>query len=106
MCRSAAPERLSEGATFSVGMKQHGVPYKITSKVTAFEDGRLIEWQHPFGHRWRWELEETAPGTTQVTETFDYSTAKVPQLLELFGQPRLNGAGITKTLQALAARFA
>jgi hypothetical protein len=87
-------------------MKQYGVPYKITSTVTAFEADHLIEWQHPLGHRWRWELDETKPGTTQITETFDYSTAKAPKLLELFGQPAKNGIGITKTLEALAARFA
>ena len=100
------PERLSDGAKFRVGMKQYGVPYKITSTVTAFEADHLIEWQHPLGHRWRWELDETKPGTTQITETFDYSTAKAPKLLELFGQPAKNGIGITKTLEALAARFA
>ena len=100
------PERLSDGAKFSVGMKQYGVPYKITSTVTAFEADHLIEWQHPLGHRWRWELDATKPGTTQITETFDYSTAKAPKLLELFGQPAKNGIGITKTLEALAARFA
>jgi len=100
------PDRLYEGAKFSVGMKQYGVPYKITSTVTAFEEGRLIEWQHPMGHRWRWELAETEPGTTQVTETFDYSTSKAPKVLEVFGQPKANGVGITKTLEALAARFA
>jgi polyketide cyclase/dehydrase/lipid transport protein len=99
------PECLSEGAKFSVGMKQYGVPYKITSTVTAFEADHLIEWQHPLGHRWRWELDETKPGTTQITETFDYSTAKAPKLLELFGQPAKNGIGITKTLEGLAARF-
>jgi hypothetical protein len=100
------PERLSAGATFCVGMKQYGVPYKITSKVTAFEENRLIEWQHPAGHRWRWELAETEPGTTQVTETFDYRTAKAPRVLELLGQPAKNGTGITNTLEALATRFA
>jgi uncharacterized protein YndB with AHSA1/START domain len=100
------PERLSDGAKFRVGMKQYGVAYKITSTVTAFEADHLIEWQHPLGHRWRWELDETKPGTTQITETFDYSTAKAPKLLELFGQPAKNGIGITKTLEALAARFA
>ena len=100
------PERLSDGAKFRVGMKQYGVPYKITSTVTAFEADHLIEWQHPLGHRWRWELDETKPGTTQITETFDYSTAKAPKLLELFGQPAKNGIGITKTLEGLAARFA
>jgi uncharacterized protein YndB with AHSA1/START domain len=100
------PDRLSEGAKFSVGMKQFGLPYKITSTVTAFEDGRLIEWQHPFGHKWRWELSGTTPGTTEVTETFDYTTAKAGKALELFGQPGKNGDGITKTLEALVQRFA
>lgn len=100
------PDRLSQGAKFSVGMKQYGLPYKITSTVTAFEDGRLVEWQHPLGHRWRWELVETEPGTTQVTETFDYTGAKGPRMLELLGQPAKNAAGITQTLQALVTRFA
>jgi hypothetical protein len=100
------PPRLSEGATFSVGMKQYGVPYKITSTVTAFEENRLVEWQHPLGHRWRWELTDVEPGATEVTETFDYTGARAPKMLELFGQPKANGAGITKTLEALATRFA
>lgn len=100
------PDRLSEGATFTVGMKQLGVPYKITSTVTAFDADRLLEWQHPLGHRWRWELVETEPGTTRVTETFDYSTAKSPRMLEVGRQPGKNARGITKSLQALAARFA
>jgi uncharacterized protein YndB with AHSA1/START domain len=99
------PDRLSTGASFTVGMKQFGLPYKITSKVTEFEDGHIVEWQHPMGHRWRWEFTETEPGTTQVTETFDYSGARSPKMLELFGYPAKNGNGIAKTLQALAARF-
>lgn len=100
------PERLSKGATFGVGMKQFGVPYSITSTVTAFDDDRLIEWQHPLGHRWRWELAETSPGVTEVTETFAYDTAKAPKILEVFGMTKKNATGITATLQALAARFA
>ena len=99
------PHELSEGARFSVGMKQYGVPYTITSVVTAYEKDRLLEWQHPLGHRWRWELAETQPGTTEVTETFDYTTAKSPRALEIFGQPARNATGITATLQSLAARF-
>jgi hypothetical protein len=93
------------GAKFTVGMKQYGVPYKITSTVTAFDDDRLVEWQHPLGHRWRWELAEVEPGVTEVTETFDYTTARSPRILELFGYQKINSAGITKTLRALAARF-
>jgi len=100
------PQRLSKGATFGVGMKQYGVPYAITSTVTAFEEDRLVEWRHPLGHRWRWELQELTTGTTQVTETFDYSTAKAPRMLELLGMTKQNEAGITKTLEALAQRFA
>ena len=99
------PRQLSAGATFTVAMKQYGVPYKITSTVTAFEQDRLVEWQHPMGHRWRWEFAELAPGTTEITETFDYTTAKAPRVLEVLGQPAKNAAGITKTLQALVARF-
>ncbi len=49
---------------------------------------------------------ENAPGSTQVTETFDYSTAKSPKVLELIGQPAKNADGITRTLEALSARFA
>ena len=86
-------------------MKQYGAPYKITSTVTAFEAGQLVEWQHPMGHRWRWELAEIEPGITQVTETFDYTTSRTPRLLEILGQPGKNAIGITKTLQALQARF-
>jgi uncharacterized protein YndB with AHSA1/START domain len=100
------PDRLSPGAKFSVGMKQFGVPYKITSTVTAFEDNRVVEWQHPLGHKWRWELRETSPTTTTVTETFDYSTAKIPAMITTFGYDKKNGEGISGTLKALAARFA
>ncbi len=101
-----APARLSQGAKFTVAMKQYGLPYFITSKVTAFDDGHVIEWRHPMGHRWRWELRETEPGKTVVTETFDYSGAKSAALLERGGFPAKNGRGIEKTLEALEARFA
>src|ERR1700689_2176186 len=48
------PRQLSTGATFTVAMKQYGVPYKITSTVTAFEQDRLVEGQHPKGPRRGW----------------------------------------------------
>jgi hypothetical protein len=41
-----------------------------------------------------------------VTETFDYSGARSPRMLEMFGYPAKNGDGIAKTLRALTARFA
>lgn len=100
------PVLLSKGVRFSVGMKQFGFPYKITSTVTEFDSDRLIEWRHPLGHRWRWELNQIAPGTTEITETFDYAGARAPKILEIFKQPQTNATGITRTLQALAARYA
>ena len=99
------PHHLSVGDTFTVGMTQYGLPYKITSKTTAVEENRLVEWQHPLGHRWRWELAEVSPGTTKVTETFDYSTAKVPFVIELLGYAKKNAEGIESTLTSLAERF-
>jgi uncharacterized protein YndB with AHSA1/START domain len=102
------PHHLSVGDKFTVGMKQFGVPYKITSTVTEVQEGKVVEWQHPLGHRWRWELTEATPGDTtitEVTETFDYSTAKVPLMITALGYDKKNGDGITSTLERLAQRF-
>jgi hypothetical protein len=101
------PDTLSKGATFSVNMKQYGLPYRIKSKVTAFDDGTLIEWQHPAGHRWRWEFEALTPTTTKVTETWDATTALPPAkvMYGLVGQASKNAAGIEATLTGLQARY-
>lgn len=99
------PDRLAEGAEFSVAMKMYGVPYRITSRVTAFEDDRLIEWRHPMGHVWRWTFDER-DGSTTVTETFDYRDARSPKVLEILKMPALNAKGITSTLTGLRDRFA
>lgn len=102
------PDRLRVGAKFGVGMTMQpfGIPYAITSTCTAFEENRLVEWQHPMGHKWRWAFSAAGPGATTVTETFDYSTAKVPALIRLTGFDKKNEVGITKTLEALVERFA
>ncbi|MGK2868452.1 MAG: SRPBCC family protein [Mycobacterium sp.] len=99
------PHHLGVGDKFTVGMTQFGLPYKITSTATAVEENRLVEWQHPLGHRWRWELAEVSPNTTKVTETFDYSSAKVPFVIELLGMQKQNASGIESTLTALADRY-
>jgi hypothetical protein len=93
------------GSTFSVRMHQFGLPYRITSTVTGYEQNRLLEWRHPAGHRWRYEFAETGPGRTDVTETWDYSTSKAPKVLELMGMPARNTAGIEATLAKLRARY-
>ena len=88
-------------------MKQYGVPYRITSQVTDFDDGHVVEWRHPLGHRWRWELTPLSEGSTRVTETFDYSQISSVKAigLELFGVPGKNAKGIETTLRQLQERY-
>ncbi len=101
------PDRLATGDRFSVRMKQYGVRYRITSRVTHLAENRVVEWRHPAGHRWRWELVPLSDTNTRVTETFDYSTVNGLQAkaLELLGIPARNAAGIEATLRQLQARF-
>jgi hypothetical protein len=103
----SGPRRLSADAQFSVRMKQYGAPYKITSRVTDFAEGQVVEWRHPLGHRWRWEFAPLPDGSTRVTETFDYSQigALKAKGLELTGQAKQNAAGIEATLRQLQARY-
>ncbi|MEP7024815.1 MAG: SRPBCC family protein [Actinomycetota bacterium] len=100
------PHQLTKDAKFSVRMKQYGVPYRITSHVTDLQDGRVVEWQHPLGHRWRWEFIPLAEGSTRVTETFDYShiSSASAKGLEVFGFPAKNAKGIESTLRQLQER--
>lgn len=98
----AGPERLALGTTFGMNMKQ-GAPYKITSTVIEFEEGRRIAWQHPLGHVWRYVL-EPVDGGTLVTESFDYSTVGAVRRAFLVGGgfPRRNRKGMAQTLVRLA----
>ena len=98
--RDGNPERLSLGAKFGMDMKL-GLPYRIRNTVVEFEDGTLIAWRHFFGHRWRWSLKDDGDGRTEVTETFDWSTALVPKGIELMGFPGKNKQGIRATLDRL-----
>ena len=103
----SGPPRLTQGARFSVNMKMFGLPYRITSRVTELDDGRVVEWRHPFGHRWRWELTPLSATSTRVTETFDYSPVPSVQAkaLELLGLVKQNAAGIEATLRQLQERY-
>jgi hypothetical protein len=73
--------------------------------VVEFEEDRLIAWRHFNGHRWRWRLEPLDGGRTEVTETFDWSTAKFPLAISLSPFPRKNTQGIEKTLARLGELF-
>ncbi len=93
-------ERLKLGSTFRMNMKM-GMPYRMASTVKEFEEGRLIAWAHFFSHRWRYEL-EPVEGGTKVTETFDWSTARIPKALELVGYPKSHPKHMAATLERLA----
>ena len=107
---SGKPEPLHLGTKFAMDMKL-GVPYRISSTVVEFEQDRRIAWAHLGKHRWRYELEPLEPaadGTprTQVTETFDWSTALVPTAIELAGYPKRHVPNMERTLERLDAFLA
>lgn len=99
------PHRLGLGDQFSMRMSFGPIPYRMTCTVTAFEADRVIEWRHPFGHRWRWEFTPIDAGHTEVTEIWDYRTAWSAAFLEAVRYPAANGRSIKQTLDALARRF-
>jgi len=104
------PAEMAVGSKFSTHMKMYGVPYRITSTVTAYKPNELVEWRHPVGHRWRWEFESLSPTLTRVTETFDFHDAGVLKnklkYYERMGFRKANAAGIEATLAKLRARYA
>ena len=98
--------RLALGAKFGMDMKMGPLPYKISSTVVEFEENELIAWAHFGKHRWRYELEATEVDgvpATNVTETFDWSTARLPKAIELAGYPKKNPVSMEATLGRLAA---
>ena len=97
-------QRLAMGSKFGMDMKFGFLPYRITNTVVEYEENRLIAWQHFGKHRWRYELEPTEGGTT-VTESFDWSTAVSPKVIELMGYPDKHQGNIEQTLERLAAVF-
>lgn len=105
-----APPELVVGSKFSTNMKMYGLPYRITSTVTALKPNELVEWRHPVGHRWRWEFESLSPARTRVTETFDYRDAgaikNALNYYALIGATKANAAGIEATLARLRDRYA
>ena len=99
------PERLSLGAKFSMSMKQ-GVPYKMTNEVVEFDEPNRIAWRHIGHHVWRYRL-RAVDGGTEVTEEFDWSSARLPSTVyTALGATRKNARAIEATLDRLAAHFA
>jgi hypothetical protein len=105
-----APQQLVPGARFTTKMRMFGVPYRVTSTITAMKPDELIEWRHPVGHHWRWEFAAITPTVTRVTETFDYrDTGLLRDRLKYYdrtGFAKRNAAGIEATLTKLHNRYA
>ncbi|WP_156686101.1 SRPBCC family protein [Mycobacterium sp. Marseille-P9652] len=103
------PANLAVGSKFSTKMKMYGLPYRITSTVTALKPNEVVEWRHPMGHRWRWEFEALSPTLTRVTETFDYRDAGAIKnglkYYERIGARKGNTEGIEATLARLRDRY-
>ena len=100
--RASGPRRLALGSRF--GMDMHmGLPYKILNTVVEFEENQLIAWRHFYGHRWRWQLRDLGDGRTEVTETFDWSTARWVWFIKLMGFPKKHPVDMAKTLERLEA---
>lgn len=96
----SGPHRLSKGATFGMDMKM-GIPYKITNTVEEFDEPSQIAWRHAGRHRWRYELRPIDETTTEVTETFDGSTALFPPALNVMKAYENNQKAILKSLVRL-----
>ena len=92
--------RLSLGSTFAMRMRLW-LPYRIKSRVLEFEENQLIAWGHFGGHRWRYEL-RPVDEKTMVTETFDWSTSRLPLVIEAVGYPRRHLKNMERTLFRLA----
>lgn len=102
----SGPERLALGATFGMTMKI-GAPYRVVNSVVEFDEGRRIAWCHFAKARWRYQLEPTPGGGTEITETFDRSGSPLPVrwFIEGTGFPKGNAKSIRDTLLQLHEIF-
>jgi uncharacterized protein YndB with AHSA1/START domain len=94
------PDRLGPGARF--GMRMHlVVPYVITNRVIAFEEGREIAWRHAGRHVWRWQLFPIDEASTRVVESFEWDDAPLRLLYELTRVPERNALAMRLSLDRL-----
>ena len=92
-----APERLGPGVRFGMSMRM-GLPYRTPNRVVEFEEGRLIAWAHFSRNVWRWEFADVEGGT-RVTESFDWSRARVRPIMRRFAAG--NAASMRRSLEKL-----
>lgn len=94
-----APQRLSLGAKFTMGMYDR-VSYATTNVVVAYCENRTIAWHHFARFIWRYDLTPVREGTT-VTELFDYSVPWGVFVIPL-ALPNRNRLGMQRTLDRIA----
>ena len=70
----SGPDKLILGSKFGMKMRL-GINYRIQNTVVEYEENSLIGWRHVGKWIWRYELVNIGPQMTQVTETFDASSA-------------------------------
>ncbi len=96
----SGPDQLSLGDTFRIKMKTWNIPYRITNTVVEYERNTLIAWAHLGKHRWRYQLSDGPDGTV-VTETFDWSMAVWPKMIEIARYPKSHIPQMEETLERL-----
>jgi len=79
---AGGPDRLGRGVRFGMSMRM-GLPYRTSNTVVEFEEGRVVGWAHFSRAVWRWEFRDV-DGGTEVTETFDWSGARVRAVMRRF----------------------
>ena len=90
----AGPDRLSVGARFTVGMRAYGVPYKITSTVTAYSDDQVGAAVRNLHEQCRDSLGRylrLAPVIDGVEGTFTKLDSNDPASVKLLGNVPVNG---------------
>jgi hypothetical protein len=94
------PERLGLGSRFGMSMRYWGLPYRITSTVTEYEQNRQIAWMHLGRVVWRYELREV-PGGTEITETWDPASSPLRIAYRWLGFPRRTLPALLGTLERI-----
>jgi uncharacterized protein YndB with AHSA1/START domain len=104
------PAPLQLGSTFTMRMRQFGMPYSMVNTVTELEPDRRIAWRPAAmvaGHKtaggvtWRYEITPTDGGCT-VVETYDITTGTGSRALALLRFPEKMARAMAATLDRLA----
>lgn len=103
------PDRLSDGARFSMRTQQARLPYRTANEVVEFEEGRRIAWQtwgvirgrrRIGGQLWRFLLVPEGEGT-RVFHEYDWFRALAPTVLRLLRYPQRSEPHMRATLERL-----